>query len=178
MSSSSAGGEGEELDLAAAPEPNPFTSTEFGAWRGMLRVHATIFRELDRALLADHGFGVDAYAVLITLVGAPAGKLAIGELGERINLSPSGVSRAVDRLAKSGLLERTPNPDDGRSLLVGLAPQGLVRLRAAQVTHHEIVRRLLLEPLAETDLKRLSGVWEKVMPGSVSSPAWPLPRES
>ena len=88
----------------------------------MLRVHATIFRELDRALLAGHGFGVDAYAVLITLVGAPEGKLAIGELGERINLTPSGVSRAVDRLARSGLLERTPNPDDGRSLLVVWPP--------------------------------------------------------
>jgi DNA-binding MarR family transcriptional regulator len=174
MSSSSGIETGAALNLDSAPEPNPFTPGEFGAWRGMLRVHAAVFRELERALLADHGFGVDAYGVLITLVGAPAGTLAIGELGERRNLSPSGVSRSIDRLAKSGLVERSANPADGRSLLVGLTPQGLTRLRAAQVTHHAVVRRLILDRLSERDLKRLGELWEKAMPGSVSSPVWPL----
>ena len=174
MSSSSGSEPRVALDLDGAPEPNPFTPGEFGAWRGMLRVHASVFRELDRALLADHGFGVDAYGVLITLVTAPDGTLAIGELGERRNLSPSGVSRSVDRLAKIGLVERSANPADGRSLLVGLTPQGLARLRAAQVTHHAVVRKLLFDPLSERDLKRLGELWEKAMPGSVSSPVWPL----
>lgn len=174
MSSNSESKPGVGLDLDGAPEPNPFTAGEFSAWRGMLRVHASISRELDRALLAEHGFGLDAYGVLITLVTASDGTLAIGELGERRNLSPSGVSRSVDRLAKVGLVERTSNPDDGRSLLVGLTPQGLLRLRAAQVTHHAVVRKLLLDPLSERDLKRLGELWEKAMPGSVSSPVWPL----
>jgi DNA-binding MarR family transcriptional regulator len=162
------------LTLDGAPEPNPFTPSEFGVWRGMLRVHATVFRELERVLLADHGFGVDAYGVLITLVSAPGGTLAIGELGERRNLSPSGVSRSIDRLAKFGLVERSANPADGRSLLVGLTPQGLTRLRAAQVSHHAVVRRLLLDRLSERDLTRLGELWETAMPGSVSSPVWPL----
>lgn len=162
------------LDIEASPEPNPFTRSEFDAWRGMLRAHATVFRELDRALLADHGFGVDAYGVLITLVTAPGGSLTIGELGERRNLSPSGVSRSVDRVAKLGLIERSANPADGRSLLVGLTPQGLSQLRAAQVTHHEVVRSLFVGRLSERDLARLSELWEKAMPGSVSSPVWPL----
>ena len=165
---------GVALDLQAVPEPNPFTPGEFGAWRGMLRVHGTVLRELERALLADHGFGIDAYGVLITLVSAPGGALTIGDLGERRNLSPSGVSRSVDRLAKTGLIERRSNPADGRSLLVGLTPQGLARLRDAQVTHHTVVRELLLDRLGERDLKRLGELWEKAMPGSVSSPAWPL----
>jgi DNA-binding MarR family transcriptional regulator len=174
MSSSSGIEPGAALQLDGAPEPNPFTPDQFGAWRGMLRVHATVFRALDRALLADHGFGIDAYGVLITLVTAPDGTLPIGELGQQRNLSPSGVSRSVDRLAKIDLIERRTNPDDGRSLLVGLTPQGLARLRAAQVTHHAVVRELLLDRLDERDLKRLGELWEKAMPGSVSSPVWPL----
>ncbi len=155
------------------PEPNPFTPGEFDAWRGLLRVHSTVFRELDRRLLAGHGFGIDAYGVLITLVTVPDGELAIGELGERRNLSPSGVSRSVDRLAKTGLVERRANPADGRSLLVGLTSEGLARLRAAQVTHHAAVRELLLDRLDDADLKRLAELWEKALPGSVSSPVWP-----
>jgi DNA-binding MarR family transcriptional regulator len=158
----------------AASEPDPFTPDEFGAWRGMLRVHATVFRELDRRLSAGHGLGVDAYGVLITLVTAPDRTLPIGALGEQRNLSPSGISRSVDRLAKAGLVERTTNPSDRRSQLVGLTAEGLARLRAAQVTHHAVVRELLLDRLDERDLKRLTALWEKAMPGSISSPVWPL----
>ena len=158
--------------LAEPPEPDPFSAEEFAAWRGMLRVYSTVFRELDRGLLAEHGFGVDAYGLLIMLVTAPARRLPIGELGLRRNLSPSGISRSVDRLTKLGLLERAPNPDDRRSLLVCLTQEGLRRLREAQVTHHRIVREMLLSHLDIRDLERLGELWEKAMPGAVSSATW------
>ena len=160
--------------LDEPPEPNPFTPEEFAAWRGMLRVHSAVFRELDRQLLAEHGFGIDSYGVLITLVGAPARRVPIGELGLRRNLSPSGISRSVDRLTKLELVERANNPDDRRSLLVVLTAPGLRRLREAQVSHHRIVREMLLAHLDRSDLKRLGELWEKAMPGAVSSPTWPL----
>jgi DNA-binding MarR family transcriptional regulator len=161
------------LRMDEPPEPDPFTPEEFAAWRGMLRVHSAVFRELDRRLLVEHGFGVDAYAVMITLVGAPARRLPIGELGLRRNLSPSGISRSVDRLTRLGLLERLTNPDDGRSLLVALTANGLRRLREAQVTHHATVREMLLAHLDKRDLQLLGELWEKAMPGAVSSPTWP-----
>ena len=154
------------------PEPDPFDDAEFSAWRGMLRVHATIFRELDRRLSAEHGVGIDAYGVLITLVTAPDSALPIGALGERRNLSPSGISRSVDRLTKAGLVQRVANPSDARSLLVALTDEGLAKLRAAQKSHHAIVRELLLARLDTQDLVQLSNVWEKAIPGSVSSATW------
>jgi DNA-binding MarR family transcriptional regulator len=164
--------------LAGPAEPDPFTPSEFAAWRGMLRVHSSAMRELDRRLLDAHGFGVDAYGVLITLVTAPGGTLTMGELAERRNLSPSGISRAVDRLTRAGLVQRTTNPADGRSLLVGLTVDGLSRLREAQVTHHSTARELLLARLDEHDLTLLSELFEKAMPGSVSSSIWPRPPDS
>lgn len=162
------------IPSTAPPEPDPFSADEFAAWRGMLRVHSTIFRELDKQLTAEHGVGIDAYGLLITLVTAPEHRLPIGELGLRRNLSPSGISRSVDRLIKLGLLERVPNPDDRRSFLVGLTPEGLGRLRKAQATHHRVVRETLFAHLDARDLRRLGGLWEKVMPGAVSSPTWPI----
>jgi DNA-binding MarR family transcriptional regulator len=161
------------IPVEEPPEPDPFTAQEFSAWRGMLRIHSAVFRELDRQLLAEHGFGIDSYGVLVTLVSPPAHTMTIGELGQRRNLSPSGVSRSVDRLAKLGLLERSTNPDDGRSLLVGLTADGIQRLRKAQVTHHQIVREMLLSHLDQRDLNQLGELWEKAMPGAVSSPTWP-----
>jgi DNA-binding MarR family transcriptional regulator len=123
----------------------------------MLRIHSAVFRELDRQLLAEHGFGIDSYGVLVALVSPPAHTMPIGELGQRRNLSPSGISRSVDRLTELGLLERNINPEDGRSQLVGLTPDGIRRLRDAQVTHHRIVRQMLLD---DRDLKRLGELWE------------------
>jgi DNA-binding MarR family transcriptional regulator len=87
---------------------------------------------------------------------------------------PSSDSRSVDRLTKLGLVERANNPDDGRSLLVGLTANGLRRLREAQVSHHRIVREMLLSHFDRRDLKRLGELWEKAMPGAISSPTWPL----
>jgi DNA-binding MarR family transcriptional regulator len=172
--SNKSSGEGRRRAAAGRPpEPDAFSPAEFGAWRGMLRVHATVFRELDRRLTAGHGFGVDAYGVLVTLVGVAEGRLPIGELGERRNLSPSGISRSVDRLVQAGLVERSVNPADRRSLLIALTDQGVRRLREAQVTHHATVRELLFAHLEADDLAGLGAVWEKAMPGAVSSERWP-----
>ena len=85
----------------------------------------------------------------------------------------SGISRSVDRLTRLGLVERDTNPDDGRSLLVVLTTNGLRRLRGARVTHHRSVGEMLLAHLDNHDLQLLSEVWEKAMPGAVSSPKWP-----
>lgn len=158
--------------IPGPPEPDPFSPAEFGVWRGLLRVYESVVRELDGRLRAEHGIGFDAYGVLITLVTQPDG-LTMGQLAQRRNLSPSGISRSIDRVAREGLVERRPNPDDQRSLLVFLTPEGHRRLRAAQVTHHAVVRERLLGGLSERDLQRLGALFEQAVPGSVTSVAWP-----
>src|ERR1700745_2181861 len=94
-------------ELVSPPEPDPFTPAQFAAWRGLLRVHSTVMRELDRRLLRAHGLGIDAYGGLVTMVGQRGSRMTIGELGERRTLSPSGISRSVDKLVKEGLDGRT-----------------------------------------------------------------------
>lgn len=163
---------GTSLPIPGPPEPDPFSPAEFGAWRGLLRLYETVVREVDARLRAEHGIGFDAYGVLITLVTAPGG-LPIGDLGQRRNLSPSGITRAVDRVAARGLVERRPNPDDQRSLLVALTPDGHARLRAMQVTHHATVRELFLDPLSTTELEQFGALLEAAVPGAVTSAVWP-----
>ncbi|HVP01888.1 MAG TPA: MarR family transcriptional regulator [Solirubrobacteraceae bacterium] len=153
-------------------EPDPFSPAEFAVWRGLLRSYEWVTRELDRRLRSEHGLTFDAYGVLITLVTEPDG-LAIGELGERRNLSPSGISRAVDRVAREGLVERQPNPADQRSFVVALTDTGLRRLRSAQVTHHALVRERLLSRLDDQQLEQFAELWEAAVPGSVTSASWP-----
>ena len=82
------------------------SSTELGAWRGMLRVHAALLRALDAELDAAHDLPLTSYDVLIYLKHAPGKRLRMAELADSVLLSRSGVTRLVDRLEREGLLVR------------------------------------------------------------------------
>lgn len=157
------------------PEPNPLSENEFLAWRGFLRAHATVTGELDRRLRREHGLPLSDYGILITLVGVPGMRLRMGELGRRRLVSPSKISRAVDDLQREGLLKRSADPDDGRSQFAELTENGLKKLRAAQLTHHQVARELMLGGLSERQLQQIATLLEKAMPGVVSSDVWPQP---
>ena len=65
---------------------------------------------------------------------APAGKLRMGELADRLLLSRSGITRLVDRLARQGLIERERCEDDGRGYYARLTPLGRETLAAIAAT--------------------------------------------
>ncbi len=46
--------------------------------------------------------------------------ISIGKLGERVSLDTSTLTGIVDRMERNGYVERKPNPDDRRSVLVFL----------------------------------------------------------
>jgi DNA-binding MarR family transcriptional regulator len=148
------------------PEPDPFSPEEFAAWRGMLRLRETVTRAIDARLRAEHGLSIDDYGILITLVGQPDQRQRMSQLGEQRLLTPSGITRAVARLEERGLLRRDQDPADGRAYFATLTPEGARQLRAAQRTHHAIVRELYLSRLSAREVAQLGALFEK----AVSSP--------
>src|SRR3954467_8051394 len=82
------------VDLSAA---------ELGAWRGLLRVHTALVKELDAALAEAHDLPLSSYEVLITLESAPKRKRRMAELADSVLLSRSGMTRLVDRLGGGGV---------------------------------------------------------------------------
>ena len=75
---------------------------ELAAWRGFLRVHSGLVRELNAELEATRGLPLAHYEVLFHLEGAPGAKLKMSELAQSVLLSQSGVTRLVDRLVRLG----------------------------------------------------------------------------
>jgi DNA-binding MarR family transcriptional regulator len=159
--------------LQDLPEPDAFTSEEFAAWRGLIRLRETVMREIDRRLRAEGLMSLADYGVLITLVTEPTLRLRMSELGARRLLTPSGITRVVIRLEHEGLVRREPDPADGRAFFAVLTKRGLERLRRAQVVHHATVRELYTGHLSGADLKQLARLYEKAMPGVVTARAWP-----
>jgi DNA-binding MarR family transcriptional regulator len=157
------------------PEPDPFTEEEFNAWRGLIRLRETVMREIDRRLQREGDLSLADYGVLIALVTAPRLRLRMSDLGTRRLLTPSGITRVVMRLEKRGLVQREPDPADGRAALAALTRPGLEALRRAQVIHHATVRELFLGRLTKLQLDRLAQLYEKALPGVVSAAVWPEP---
>jgi len=56
---------------------------------------------------------------------ARTGPLPLSELGTRVSLEKSWVSRAVEAMVERGLVTKEPNPADARSLLVTLTDEGI-----------------------------------------------------
>lgn len=99
------------------------------AWESILRVHALVLPRLERVVLAETGTSLAWYDVLLELNSA-GGRLTMGQLGDRVVLSRSRVSRVVDELEAAGLVAREPNPLDRRSAFAVLTSAGRKRFLA------------------------------------------------
>ena len=105
------------------------------------------------------------FSVLTALLSAgPPYRLSPTELRRPLLLSPAAVTNRLYRLEAEGLVERTPDPEDRRSLLVTLTPEGLRRIEAAVTAHIESERRLLaaLEP---EELDVIAGSLRRLLAG-------------
>lgn len=138
---------------------------ELRAWRGLLRVHASLSKALDHQLDREHGLPLMSYEVLLYLADADGEKMRMCDLASSVLLSRSGLTRLVDRLERDGLLVRESCASDARGAFAKLTPAGHEKLAAARVTHLAGVRSLFLEHLSPEEQEVLGGVWERVLAG-------------
>ena len=86
----------------------------------------------------------------------------MSELAELLALSPSGLTRRLDRLTRDGLVEREQCPFDKRGSYAVLTGDGLARLEAAAPLHVEGVRRHFVDLLDRRQLDVLGPALEAV----------------
>lgn len=140
-----------------------FTEPELDAWRGFLRTHATLVRELDEELTERHGLPLSSYDVLIQLADAPDGMLRMSHLADAVLLSRSGLTRLVSRLASQGLIERVECKNDARGAFAAITDRGRERLAEARATHRAGVRERFLDRLSEREQRQLAKAWGRLL---------------
>src|SRR3954470_13308755 len=139
---------------------------ELRAWRGLLRVHASLSKALDAQLEREHGLPLTSYEVLLYLDEAEGQKMRMCDLASSVILSRSGLTRLVDRLERDGLLVRESCGSDARGAFAKLTPAGHEKLQAARETHLANVRALFLDKLTPEEQDVLGAVWSRVLPGA------------
>src|SRR5665811_841349 len=120
------------------------------AWVALVRTHARLWDEVEAQMRADHGLTMPRYDVLIHLDRA-GGRLGLSELASTIVLSPSGLSKLLDRMEASGLLRREPDPRDARSTFSQLTPRGRALVRKARARHHAWLQQAFGDVLDDRD---------------------------
>jgi DNA-binding MarR family transcriptional regulator len=88
----------------------------------LLREVARLYTRAQR-VVADCCRTTSTQCHLLTELGR-SGPLPLSELGTRVSLEKSWVSRAVEGMAARGLVTKEPNPSDARSWLVTLTAEG------------------------------------------------------
>lgn len=84
-------------------------------------------RHLRRAMeetLAEHGLTHGEWSVLGHLRRIEGQRQTPGQLAKRSDLSTGAMTNRLDRLEAAGLITRVPDPDDRRSVQVGLTAAG------------------------------------------------------
>lgn len=133
-------------------QENPEASRLQAAIRALVRR----FSISERADVACCGMTVAQAAALGAL--SAGGPQRMGALGRRLGISPSTVSRNLGLLEERGLIERVPDPQDGRASRVRLTRRG--RSAGTQVGEHE--RRFALSVLDELPGRRRREVLESL----------------
>lgn len=153
-------------DPSVALAAQELCPAELCAWRGLLRVHASMLKALDGELEATHGLPLSSYEVLMHLADAPDHKMRMCDLADSVLLSRSGMSRLVDRLERDGLLKRAACTNDARGAFACITPDGLALLEQARPTHLSGVRRRFLAQFSEDELRQLGQYWARLLPSS------------
>ncbi|MFD5600129.1 MarR family winged helix-turn-helix transcriptional regulator [Leucobacter sp. NPDC058333] len=95
----------------------------------------TLFNEFRRSALANaaqvsEGMLPGAYKVLTTI--ARLSSATLSELTELMMIDKGQMSRTIRELEERGLIDRTPDPQDGRSVRISLSTFGAERLAATR----------------------------------------------
>jgi DNA-binding MarR family transcriptional regulator len=142
---------------------NQLFQEEFAAWGGFLQAHAAIARGLDADLRAAHNLPLSEFEVLLWLANRPCGRMRMSALADSVLLSPSGVSRAVERLEARGLVRRDRCAEDRRGAFAVLTEAGTALVREASVTHAAGIRERFLNRLTAEERRTLAGIWQRLI---------------
>ena len=133
------------------------------AWMLLVRTHTRLWETVEAHMRAEYGLTMARYDVLAHLQLA-GGRLGLSELAAAIALSPSGLSKLLDRMQASGLIEREPDPGDARAVFATITPGGRDLVRRAREGHHTLLRQAFGSALNPRDVADLARIMRKLGP--------------
>jgi DNA-binding MarR family transcriptional regulator len=145
------------MDRMSSDEPGRWMP----AWMALLRTYSRLWDQTEAQMRQDSGLSMPRYDVLMHLDIA-GGRLRLSELASEIVLSPSGLSKLLDRMEASGLIRREPDPQDARSTFARITPRGRTLVRKARQRHHAWLQQAFGDALDDRDVVDLTRIMGRI----------------
>jgi DNA-binding MarR family transcriptional regulator len=130
-------------------------------WCDLRQTHLMVSSGLDTRLRAVHRLPLGEFELLRALAHPGCAQRMAGLAGA-VGLSPSGLTRAIERLERRGLVARVACQDDRRGAMAELTEAGTALLLEASVTHDAALQRLLLDHLSAAESTQLSQICQRL----------------
>lgn len=127
-------------------------------WRALRRANQLLESEIEQRLSAAGQQPLLWLEVTATLARLPEGRLRQRELAGLVAISPSGLSRLLDRIEAAGLVTRHSSPSDRRGADVQLTQQGQESVEASRPVIRAALEHHLVEPLGQSGEEVRSGL--------------------
>ena len=131
-------------------------------WEAFLRAYAATTHAIERLAESRGGLTFGEHFLLVQIARGPDTGIRPTDLAARSLLTKSGLTRAIDRLERDGLVERRACPSDGRGQHILLTARGRRLLRRAAPSHIFAVARQFADPLTADELSVLTRALERV----------------
>jgi DNA-binding MarR family transcriptional regulator len=137
---------------------------EMVAWRNFIETHYDLLSALERDLSVT-GMALGDYQVLVYLSESDDQQMRMCDLADRLQLSPSGLTRRLDGLVKAGHVRREPSTSDRRVMMATLTDEGMDALREAAPFHVDSVRRRVFDHLDDEQVENMATIFGAIHAG-------------
>ena len=132
-------------------------------WRNFLTAHAAAIDRIEDDLGGAEVLPLSWYDVLLALYEAPEHRLRMHELASAILVTRGGLTRLVARIEQAGLLQREPDPEDGRGLYAALTERGMEALRTTWPIYARGIAEHFGRHLADEEVEVLDRAFSRIL---------------
>lgn len=138
------------------------TNSKIDGWISLLRTRQYLLDQVEADLKQAGLPPLAWYDVLLELKRAPDGRLRLNEIGARMLLEKSNLSRLVDRLEKEELLAREACDTDKRGAYAAITPAGRALQKRMWPVYAESIETHFASRLTQQDAETLLGLLHKL----------------
>ena len=120
----------------------------------LIRFEIELWNAVDARLKGELGLPLSHFEPMSVMDRLP--RCRVYDIATELGITTGGTSKLVDRIEASGYCRRLPNPDDRRSSLLELTPEGERVLAAAGAAFDDELQRWLGSALPERTLRQFA----------------------
>ncbi len=122
----------------------------------LIRLETELWNRTDRRLREECGLPLNRFEPMREI--ERRGRCRVLDVAAALAIGVSGTSKLIDRIEEAGLCERLANPEDGRSVMVALTPDGRKLLARAESVFAAELEAQIGSVLSSTEVAELTAM--------------------